>query len=197
MNILAISGSPRRGGNTELLVDELLRGAKDKIDCDVINGCEIEKIRIAELNISPCTQCEHCSLDGVCIIKDDMQLLYPKLLRADRLVFASPIYFMAHCAQAKMVIDRCQVFWAKRYILKQHLRKEGAPPRRGIFVSVGATHGPKVFAGAKVTMKWFFNALEMEYWDNLTIEGCDAKGFISQRPETLQQAYEMGQKLVP
>jgi multimeric flavodoxin WrbA len=196
MNILAISSSPRRGGNTELLVDEMLRGAKDKVSCDVINGCEIEKIRIPELNISPCTQCENCSLDGVCIIKDDMQLLYPKLLRADRLIFASPIYFMAHCSQAKMVIDRCQVFWAKRYILKQHIRQEGAPPRRGVFVSAGATHGPKVFAGAKVTMKWFFNALEVEYWDSLTIEGCDAKGTVSRHPDALQQAYEMGKKLV-
>jgi multimeric flavodoxin WrbA len=196
MNILAISSSPRPGGNTELLVDELLRGAKEKISCDVINDCEIEKLRVCEFNISPCTQCNSCYNNGVCNIKDDMQFLYPKLLRADRLVFASPIYFMAHCAQAKIVIDRCQLFWAKRYILKQHLRKEGAPPRRGVFVSVGATHGPKVFAGAKVTMKWFFDALEMEYWGDLTIEGCDTKGAISQHPTALRQAYELGQNLL-
>ncbi|MBN2376577.1 MAG: flavodoxin family protein [Sedimentisphaerales bacterium] len=216
MNLLAISSSPRKGGNTDLLLDQLLRGVGDALgdhqcitgrrdhnstvmipaDSPVSSGHFIEKIHLTGLNIKSCTHCDYCQNDGNCIIKDDMQQFYPKLLAADWLVLASPIYFMAHCAQAKLFIDRCQTFWSRKYILKQHLRTPEQPNRRGIFISVGATHGPKVFAGSKITMKWFFDALDMDYWENLLFEGFDEKGSIKQSPGILAQAYQLGGKIV-
>jgi multimeric flavodoxin WrbA len=188
MKILAITSSPRRSGNSELLLDELIRGAKD-------NGSDVEKYALADLIIHPCNQCDFCHSRGQCNIKDDMEMLYAKLLETDTLVLASPIYFMAHCAQAKLFIDRCQVLWARRYILKQKLIPAGRPPRRGIFIAVGATHGEKVFAGVKVTMKWFFDALQMEYYEDLLIEGVDKKGAIREHPSALPEAYALGAKL--
>ncbi len=197
INILAVSSSPRFGGNTETLLDEMIRGLKDTI---AQNGCEaeyhIEKIRLAECKLMPCTQCDHCQKTGECPIQDDITRMYPKLLAADWFILASPIYFMAHCAQAKLLIDRCQTFWARRYALKQSLMQPGQNFRRGIFISVGATHGTKVFSGVKVTMKWFLDALEMEYWDNLLIEGCDKKGSICQHPTALQDAYDLGRRII-
>lgn len=196
IHVLAISSSPRKQGNTDLLLDEVVRGLGETL---ARNGhdseYQIEKIRLAESTLFPCTQCDHCQTDGTCPVQDDITGIYPKLATADWLLFAGPIYFMAHCAQAKILIDRCQAFWARRYVLKQSLMQPGQTFRRGVFISVGATHGPKVFRGAQVTMKWFLDALEMEYWDNLLFEGCDEKGAIRQHPTALQDAYELGQKI--
>jgi multimeric flavodoxin WrbA len=187
-NVLGISSSPREGGNSDLLLDELLRGAEE-------GGCTVEKIRLAEKKIIPCTQCDHCQQDGSCVLEDDMDEIYARIENSDWLVLASPIYFMAHCAQAKLVIDRCQVFWARKYILKKPVVPGVHGPRRGVFVSVGATHGSKVFAGVKVTMKWFFDSLDMEYWGNLLFEGIDQKGAIREHPTALGEAYELGLKM--
>lgn len=196
IRVLGLSSSPRRGGNTDLLLDGLLQGVRDAAAQSEGVYCEIEKLMLADLRIEPCSQCDKCQGTGICPVQDDMQPIYKKLIETDSLVLASPIYFMAHCAQAKIVIDRCQALWSRRHILKQPLTTSGRPTRRGIFVSVGATHGPKVFAGAKVTMKWFLEALDMEYWGNLLFEGIEAKGAVRDHPSALQEAYTLGGKLV-
>lgn len=192
MNILGLSTSPRIGGNTEILIDELLRGAQEK-------GGTVEKIQTARLNIRPCRHCDDCLAYGICSVSDDMGELYPKIKQCDCLVFASPIFFMGLCGQGKLIVDRCQAFWVSSQILKQKVDNreviEGVK-RRGVFISVGATHGPKVFAGVKETMKWFFKALEMEYWGELLFEGIDTKEAIRDHQSALGEAYQMGQSLV-
>lgn len=197
INILAISSSPRSEGNTEILLDEMIRGLLDTMtQTDRESEYHVDKVRLAECNLLPCTQCDHCRKQGECPLRDDMGAIYPKLLASDWFVLASPIYFMAHCAQAKLLIDRCQTFWARRYILRQSLIQPGQNFRRGVFLSVGATHGTNVFRGATITMKWFLDALEMEYWDNLLYEGCDEKGSIRQHPTALQDAYDLGRRII-
>lgn len=188
IHVLGISSSPRISGNTDLLIDQFLSGARE-------NGAETEKIQLCDFNIKPCTQCDYCRREGNCIIRDDMQELYPKILTTNCLVLASPIYFMAHCAQAKLLIDRCQTFWVRSHVLHKPMSPWHILPRKGIFISVGATHGTKVFAGARVTMKWFFNSLEMEYWANLLIEGVDEKAAIRNHPTALTDAHDLGRKL--
>lgn len=183
MNVLGISSSPRRGGNTELLLDEFLRGA-------AAPGDHVEKIRLAELSIYPCTQCDYCHRGGDCHIADDMAPLYPKIAACNCLVLAAPIYFMAHCAQAKLFIDRCQVFWVRKSVLDQPPEQDF---RRGFHFSVGATHGKAVFAGAKTTMRWVFDSLQMKAGGEMLFEGMDAKGDIRQHPDALTRAYQMGQ----
>lgn len=189
MNVLGISSSPRAGGNTDLLLDEFLRGV-------VAAGGSAEKLSLSDKNIRPCTQCDYCQDAGCCNINDDMQPIYEKLAECDCLVLASPIYFMAHCAQAKLVIDRCQVFWSRRYILKQQLWPAEKPRRRGVFIAAGATRGTKVFAGAKVTMKWFFDTLDMEFWSELLFNGLEHKGQVRSDPMAMDQSYQLGRALV-
>ncbi len=190
MNVLVISSSPRIGGNTDLLADEVIRGAAEA-------GAGTEKIALADMNISPCRECGHCAKNGECQIQDDMQILYDKFREYHRIVLASPIYFMAHCAQAKIVIDRCQAFWSRKYVLKLPvIEKEPKAARIGAFVSCGGTRGEKVFQGAKVTMKYFFDVLDMEYREDLFYNQMDEKGAVSDHPTAMKDAFELGRRIV-
>jgi len=195
--LLAISASPRVHGNTDLLVDEVIRGIHDVNQTmeDENRKFDVEKLRLWGLNISLCRHCDFCLAQGHCTLQDDMQPIYPKLIRADGLIFASPIYFMAVCAQAKLLIDRCQMFWARHYVLKQSLFNAPRPPRRAVFIAVGGSGGKNIFDGAKLMMKWFLDSLEIEYAENLLFNQTDQKGAIKKHPTALKQAYQLGQKI--
>lgn len=190
IKVLGIAGSPRRGGNTDLLLDEALKGAKEA-------GAEVEKIYVRNYKITPCIECNGCFKDGGCVIKDEMQEIYPKLLEADRIIFASPMFFMGVTGWAKALIDRCQALWAKKYILKQPVvEPERRSQRKGIFISVGGTKGKNLFEGATRTIKTFFDAIDVTYSGELFYRSIDDKGEIKEHPTALQEAYEAGRKLV-
>jgi multimeric flavodoxin WrbA len=187
MRVLGIMGSPRRHSNTEILLDRALEGASEA-------GAEIEKVLVSRLKISPCLEIYACFKDGNCTIKDDMQALYENLVEADHIVFASPIFFYGVTSQAKAVIDRCQALWARRHVLG--MGKEDKRVRRGVFVSVGATRGEKLFDGAVLTVKYFFDAVGVAYSGDLLIRGIDNKAQIRERPTALEDAFRLGQELV-
>ena len=100
MKVLAISSSPRRGGNSDVLCDEFLKGAAE-------GGHETRKIRLAEKKIAPCMACYGCTESHVCVRRDDMAEVLDALRTADVIVLASPVYFYSICAQMKTMIDRC------------------------------------------------------------------------------------------
>ena len=105
--VLILSGSPRTGGNSDLLCDEFLRGAVDA-------GNEVEKIRVSEKKIGYCTACYYCQQSGgVCAKKDDMADILQKIIDADVIVFASPVYFYSIDAQLKTLIDRTVARWTE------------------------------------------------------------------------------------
>jgi len=187
MKVLGIMGSPRRQSNTEILLDKALEGAREA-------GAEVEKVLVFKLKISPCLEIYACRKDGNCSIKDDMQLLYKKLLEADHIIFASPIFFYGVTSQAKAVVDRCQALWVRRHVLG--MGKEDKRERRGVFISVGATRGTKLFDGAVLTVKYFFDAIGVKYSGDLLVRGIDNKGQIKERPEALEDAFRLGQELV-
>jgi multimeric flavodoxin WrbA len=185
MKILGIMGSPRLGGNTDLLVDAALNGARGE-------GAEVEKIVVDRLNISPCREHYVCLKDGKCVIRDDMDALYPKLLVADAVLVASPMFFYGITAQLKAVIDRCQALWARKHVLKQNWPSAG---RKGAFIAVGATKGERLFDGSIATVKYFFRTVGVEYADELLVRGVDEKGDIQKHPSALQDAFELGRRL--
>jgi multimeric flavodoxin WrbA len=187
MKVLGIMGSPRRQSNTEILLDKALEGAREA-------GAKVEKVVVSELKISPCLEIYACRKDGSCVIKDDMKSLYAKLLEADHIVFASPIFFYGVTSQAKAVIDRCQALWVRRHELG--IGKEDKRVRRGVFISVGATRGKKLFEGAVLTVKYFFDAIGVGYSGDLLVRGIDGKAQIKEYPATLQDAFRLGQELV-
>jgi len=100
-HVLVISSSPRKNANSDILADQVIAGAKAA-------GAGVEKVRLAALKIGYCVACEACqkSRDTFCVQKDDMRDLYPKLLKADVLVFASPVYWFAVSGQMKVFLDR-------------------------------------------------------------------------------------------
>ncbi len=187
MTILGIMGSPRRQSNTEILLDAALAGAKEM-------GAEVEKVVVSEVKVSPCREIYACLKDGNCAIKDDMQWLYEKLLQADHVVFASPIFFYGLTSQAKAIVDRCQALWVRRHVLG--MRREDSRMRRGVFISVGGTQGSKLFDGAVLTVKYFFDAIGLRYAGDLLIRGIDGKAEIKEHPTALRDAFRLGQQLV-
>jgi multimeric flavodoxin WrbA len=102
--VLFIYGSPRRGGNTDILTDRLAEGAESK-------GALVERLIVTKHTIRSCTGCEGCSKKGTCVLDDAMQGLYPLIERAHRMVVGSPVYFYGVTAQLKALVDRCQVYW--------------------------------------------------------------------------------------
>ncbi len=103
MKVLGIVCSPRKGGNTEILVREALEAVREA-------GGETELILVADMNIAPCDGCGACDEDGTCRIEDDMQTVYQQLELADGLIFGTPVYFLNVSAQAKAVMDRTYAF---------------------------------------------------------------------------------------
>lgn len=184
MKVLGIMGSPRIKGNTDLLLDEALKGAKSQ-------QAEVEKIIVDKLKITPCREYYGCVKDGNCVIRDDMDDIYPKLLEADGIIVASPMFFYGLSAQLKALIDRCQVFWARRYILKNLPDSV----KKGVFIAVGATQGKQLFDGSILTVKYFFHVFGVEYVDELLVRGVDKRGEIKKHPTALSDAFELGSRL--
>ncbi len=187
MRVLGIAGSPRRGGNTDLLLAEVLRGARSK-------KAEVKTIILCALDIAPCQHCDVCLRTGDCQFNDDMQTVYRELKGADRIVLASPLFFTGVTAQTKAMFDRCQALWVRKYKLNM-------PPlgdrreRKGLFVSVGGREDAS-FPPAIATVKSLFSTLDIGYFGQLVFSGIDEKGAINRHPDALKQAYLAGQRLV-
>lgn len=187
MKVLGIAGSPRRGGNTDILLAELMKGAAGK-------GAEVKTVVLCDLELSTCLHCDSCLEKGICRIKDDMQAIYEDFEQADIIVLASPIQFTGVTAHMKAMIDRFQSRWVRKYILK-------IPPlgdrrvRKGFFISVGGRKIPNLFEPALVMIKTFFRILDISYAGELLFSGIDEKGAIAKHPDALRQAYLAGQKL--
>jgi multimeric flavodoxin WrbA len=158
-------------------------------------GAEVKTIILNNLKITPCQHCDACLKAGRCRIDDDMQMVYRELKEADRVVIASPVQFMGPTAQMKLMIDRCQALWARKYVLK-------IPPldttqeRKGLFISVGALKMSYLFEPSLTIVKSLFRVLDITYAGELVFPGIDEKGAITKHPEALQQAFHSGQKLV-
>ena len=102
---LGISTSPRSHGNSDFLLREALSGAESA-------GAKTEYIHLSDYDIAPCIECNACYSRGNCKIQDDFQQLLKKILDADRLIFATRVFFMIVCAQDKLLFDRSQSLWA-------------------------------------------------------------------------------------
>ena len=185
MKVLGIYGSPRKGGNSDVLLDEALKGAESA-------GATVSSIRVCDYKISGCIECGGCDKTGVCVQKDDMAEIYPQLQEADVIILASPMFFYAIPAQAKALIDRCQAMWSKRMLEKTREELKTYSSGTGYIIGVGATKGSNLFEGAKMTAKYWYDALDMDFADGLCVWSVDEKGAINKRPDALKDAFELG-----
>lgn len=188
LKVLGLGGSPRRKGNTDLLLDQTLAGA-------ISAGAQVEKIILNRLKVRPCQECGSCNTTGVCRIQDEIQSIHAKLVEADGMVLASPIFFMGLSAQAKVVIDRCQAIWARKYLLGQQIGRPGQK-RLGIFIATGGTDRSYTFRPSVSVVKAFFATLEVVYFKELFYGRIDAKGDILKHPTAMDEAFQAGVELV-
>ena len=188
IKIVAIYGSPRRKGNTATLMKKAVEGARD-------SGADVEEIVLRDLKISPCLEIYGCLQAGECAIKDDFQAVRDKILSAQGLILASPVFFYTVSAHTKMLMDRFQSLWVKKYwIDKKTPDEQQTNNRKGLFISVGATKGKKLFDGMLLSIRYFFDVLDMELWKALLYRQLDFQDDVLKHPEYLEEAYQSGKK---
>ena len=179
--VLVFKGSPRENGNSSTLAEQAVAGVK-------ASGAKVEIFSVHNMNIHPCDACDECQETGVCVLKDDMQLLYPKLQNADAIVIASPIYWFTMSAQTKLFIDR----W---YALDSTQGNALKGKRFGILLTYGDTD--PYSSGAINAMRTFQDMLGyigaeisgMVYGTAMDI------GDVLKQPELMARAYKLGEKL--
>ncbi len=176
--VLILSGSPRKGGNSDRLCDEFLRGALDA-------GNAVEKIRVCEKKITPCTGCYFCKEHGGrCVMNDDMGDILQKIIDADVLVLSSPVYFYSICAQLKTLIDRTVARWTE--IANKDL----------YYIATAAEQEEDTLETTLACFHGFAKCID-GYEEKGTLYG---KGLyetkdLDRRPELITIAYEMGNSI--
>jgi multimeric flavodoxin WrbA len=185
MKVVGIYGSPRKGGNSDRLLDKALEGAGSA-------GAEISRVYARDIKISGCHECGGCDKTGVCVVKDDMERIYPQLEQADVIFVATPIFFYGVTAQLKALIDRGQAEWSRKMLGKSPDGRD----RKGYLIAVGATRGQNLFEGAQLTLRYFFDALNMAYQGGIFFRRLEKKTAAEENPETLQEAFNLGRKAV-
>ena len=189
VRILAIYCSPRLKGNTSLLLKKAVQGALEA-------GAEVEEIILRDLNMSPCLEIYGCKKTGRCVIQDDFQKVYDQLLASHGLMLASPIFYYTVSAHTKILMDRCQSFWAKKYWVEKTPIEKRKATRKGLFISVGATKGKKLFDGTLLSIRYFFDVLDTELWRSLLYRSLDFERDVLGHPEYLKEAYGAGKELL-
>lgn len=190
VRVLGISGSPRRKGNTEKLLDAFLKGAGAA-------GGEVEKVILKKLDFRSCQGCNTCHRTGVCVVKDDLTPLLEKIPSTDVLALSSPIYSMGITSELKALIDRGQFLWARKFILKNlEYDSEYTKLHKGVFISTAGQDRDDVFFGAYPVLTAFFNDLGFDYYENITAYGMDTWGGIEGHPDALKNAEKKGSEIV-
>jgi len=171
MLILGLQGSPRKKGNTDTFLTAFLEKAGQA-------GAAVKTIQVARAGIVPCKGCGYCETHGTCVIADDPMSteIFGLLRQADLVVAASPVYFYGISAQLKVLVDRCQTLWSRKYVYQ--LKDPLADTRKGLLFSVAASRGRQLFDGIHLTAKYFFDAIDAQFSHAMTYRGIESKGDI-------------------
>ena len=173
MNILILSGSPRKGGNTELLAEAFAKGAG--------MHHHVEIVSVRDVKVNPCLGCNACFIaNGICAQKDDMSIIYEKMSQTDMLVIASPVYFYGISAQLKAIIDR----------LHNPIR-DSFPIKKMALLLVGAASLPELFDAVLTEYNLCLNFFNLEDAGKVLVRGVKDKGDIK-NTDALNEAYTLG-----
>ncbi len=174
MNILILSGSPRKGGNTDLLVEAFVKGASQKHHVEVVS--------VHDYKVNPCLGCNACFKNkaNACVQNDDMSLIYEKMSWADMLMIASPVYFYGLSAQLKAVIDRFHNPIRDTF----HIKKMA-------LLLVGAATLTELFDSILAQYRLCLNFFKLEDAGRLLVRGVKDRGDIM-NTDALNEAYKLG-----
>ena len=187
MKVLGILGSPRVGGNSDILLEQALAGAKD-------SGGEVEKIILSKKKISGCLDCGKCNETGVCVIKDDMQEIHKKILEADVVIHSVPVYFWAMTSQMKAYLDRWCAFFDAQWRIHKAYRPKMKVKRIGLITVCG---DPNVSTADPIVHS-FKNTCQFSGLHLLEVvqASAAAKGEIANNEGVKKKAYDLGRKSV-
>lgn len=188
VTVLGLAGSARRRGNTETLLDWCLEAAREE-------GAEVTKLVLSALDLHGCRACDACRKTGVCVQKDDMDVLYPYLRNADSIVLAAPTYFMGMPSVPKMVVDRCQPLWVLKYVLKQPIAAPGSRERLGALLSCAGMDMARAFEGITRVASAWWHTLDVTPAGDVLCPGVDSKGQIIEHTEAKAAAERLGRTL--
>jgi len=188
LKIIAFNGSPRQGGNTEVLLDAALKPLREAAH-------DVRLFKLNNMNIKPCQDCGGCTKTGVCIHHDEMTGIYDAIREADRIILASPIFFYSLSAQSKAMVDRCQAFWCEKYLLKKSI-PSGPHGRKGLLLLVGGMKKDDGKQSAEAVAKGFFRTISVPEHETLFFGGVDAKGDAEKHPSAVKDVQEAGKRLV-
>jgi multimeric flavodoxin WrbA len=206
VHLLAVYGSPRKGGNSSLLLDYFLEGFEGAGAATVVSadtaagasrtpGLRTERVHLRDLDLSPCTECGRCRETGVCVVRDDMGKYYDTLLTCDRIVMALPVFFLGPPAIAKAFVDRAQPLWVRKYVLgvKPPRATAGGGEREGFMISVGGFKGSgRIFDCNRSVVKAFFMSCGVKYAGELLFPGVDRFGDVKNLEGAADKAREAG-----
>ncbi|NIA20219.1 MAG: flavodoxin family protein [Xanthomonadaceae bacterium] len=184
-----IVGSPRREGNTALLTSQAVKGVVDA-------GGKVLEYVLRDLKLSPCLEIYGCKKNGQCVIQDDFQQICSQLTGCQAIILSSPIFFYTVSAHTKIFMDRFQSRWVKKYWLDEKTFDYTENHKKGLFISAGASHGKKLFDGALLTVRYFFDTLDTTLWRSLLYRGLEFSDDVLKHPEYLDEAYQSGVDLV-
>ena len=188
MFVLGLQGSPRKKGNSVYLLNRFLAACEN-------NGAQTQVIHMDGLDIQPCRELVVCEKKGFCPLKDDMEpRIYGLIRTADVVVLASPVFFYNVSAQAKILIDRCQMFWGRKY--KMRLADPDAGSRQGVLLAVGASGGKKLFDGVKLTAQYFFDAISARFAESLTYKKVEEAGAVASVPGVDQDIRQAAKRIM-
>jgi multimeric flavodoxin WrbA len=184
-NVVIMLGSPRKNGNSAILAQKTAEGIES-------SGAEYESFLIHDMNIKPCRACDKCqeAIDKYCVINDDMQVLYPKIVRSHALVIASPVYWFTVTAQTKLFMDRCYALGTseEQYALKGK--------KIGIIMTYGDSDPYN--SGAVNAFRTFQDAYSYigAHLVGIVYGSALEAGEISANQEVMEKAFDLGKKLV-
>jgi multimeric flavodoxin WrbA len=158
-------------------------------------GASVEEIVLRDLKMSPCLEIYGCKETGRCVIQDDFQRVYDSLVACNGIMLGSPMFFYTVSAHTKILMDRCQSLWVKKYWIHKTPYGKKDYVRKGLFISVGATRGKRLFDGALLSIRYFFDTFDAELWKSLLYRGLDFEGDVVKHPEYLDEAYASGKAL--
>ncbi|MBD3379469.1 MAG: hypothetical protein GF408_03295 [Candidatus Omnitrophica bacterium] len=187
MKILAIMGSPRMGGNTDVLIDEALRRAAEE-------GASVDKLAVAELDISPCLEKHYDEAfpDGLPAEGDDMRLVVEKIKTSDAVLTGSPVFFGSVTGQLKVLIDRFQFAWLSRDILKKDVFGK---KRAGGFICVGAQDKEDFYFNSRQIVRHFYSTLNIDPAEEAFFPGLEAKAAALDNEAYMAKAGQIGRDL--
>lgn len=184
--VLCIAGSPRRGGNSDSLLDALEDGVREA------GGVPVRLIASAA-GVAPCRGCNSCSRDGRCIQRDGMDDVYRAIDEADAFAVASPVYFASVPAVLKIILDRCQPYWARRFVLHEPIAEQRRP---GAVLVVGGGGDPYGVQCAVTPIRSVFAVLGVACEEVLEVVGPDRPGDVIADAGSLERARDIGAMLV-